>query len=72
MEISKAGTKQRSPNGLSLPNQNTILINIILQYSIRNGKNNEIQLTRNKIGLNNRKMKNHPPSYGKSIPTTSL
>ena len=32
MEKSKAGTKERSPNSLSLPNQNTILINIKLYY----------------------------------------
>ena len=29
MERSKAGTKKRSPDGLSHPNQNTIIINII-------------------------------------------
>ena len=29
MELSKANTKKRSLDGLSLPNQNTILINII-------------------------------------------
>ena len=29
MERSKAGPKERSPDGLSLPNQNTILIIII-------------------------------------------
>ena len=32
MEISKAGTNERSPGGLSLPNQNTLLINIIWYY----------------------------------------
>ena len=35
MEKRKAGTKERSPVSLSLPNQNTILINIngiILKY----------------------------------------
>ena len=32
MEISKVGTKERSPDGLSLPNQNTILIHIIRYY----------------------------------------
>ena len=30
-------------------------------------KSNEIQLTRNEMDLNNRKMKNHPPSPDKSI-----
>ena len=34
MERSKVSTKQKSPNGLSLPNQNTILINIIWYYFI--------------------------------------
>ena len=35
MERSKAGTKnKRSPDGLLLPNQNTIIINIKLQYFI--------------------------------------
>ena len=29
MERSKAGTKKISPDGLSHPNQNTIIINII-------------------------------------------
>ena len=37
MERSKAGTKKRSPDGLSHPNQNIIIINIIW-YFIRNGK----------------------------------
>ena len=35
MEKSKAGTKERSPDGLSLPNQNTILINIKWYYFTR-------------------------------------
>ena len=30
MERSKAGTKKRNPDDLSLPNQNIIIINIIL------------------------------------------
>ena len=38
MERSKAVTKEKSPDGLSHPNQNTIIINIILQYFIRYGK----------------------------------
>ena len=37
MERSKAGTKKRSPDSLSQPNQNTIIINIIY-YSIRYGE----------------------------------
>ena len=38
MEVSKVGTKERSPGGLSLPNQNTILIYIIRYYFKRYGK----------------------------------
>ena len=42
--------------------KNTIIINIIFYYNIRDGKTyNEIQLTK-KIHLNNRKMKNNPIS----------
>ena len=63
MEKSTAGTKERSPHGLSLPNQNTILINIKLYYFKRYGKKyNQSQLTKNKMNLNNQKMTNHPPS----------
>ena len=36
---STAGTNKRSPDGLSLPNQNTILINIKWYYFTRYGKN---------------------------------
>ena len=61
MEGSKAGTNKRSPDGLSQPNQNTILINIIVLYYNMWKKHNEIQLTKTKTGLNNRKMTNHPP-----------
>ena len=39
MEKSKAGMKKKkSLYGLSLPNQNTIIINIIWYYFIRYGK----------------------------------
>ena len=38
MERSKAGTNKRSPDGLSHPNQNTIIINKIWEYFMRNGK----------------------------------
>ena len=38
MEKSKAGTKERCLDGLSLPNQNTILINIKWYYFTRYGK----------------------------------
>ena len=61
IEIRKAGTKKRTSDGLSYPNQNTIIINIICNIFTRNIKNyNEIQLTKNKMDLNNRKMTNHP------------
>ena len=33
----KTGTKKRNPNGLSVPNQNTIIINKICYYFIRYG-----------------------------------
>ena len=54
MERSKAGTKKkRCSDGLSHSNQNTIIINKMWQYFIRNGKKyNEIQLTKNKMDLN--------------------
>ena len=35
MERIKAGTKERRPEGLYLPNQNTILVNIIWYYFTR-------------------------------------
>ena len=62
MERSKAGTK-KSPNSLSQPNQNTInsYHNLSIFYKIWK-KLNEIQLTKNKMDLNNLKMKNHPPN----------
>ena len=61
MEISKVGKKERSPEGLSLPNQKTILIYIRRHYFKRYGKN-KIKLIKTKMDLNNRKMHNHPPS----------
>ena len=58
----------RSPDGLSLPIQNTIIINIIWYYFIRNGKKfNEIQLTKNEMDLSNRIMKNNPPSPANKV-----
>ena len=60
MESSKAGTKKRSPDGLSHPNPNTIIINTI--YFIRNGKIIMKSNYQKKMDLNNRKMKNHPNS----------
>ena len=38
MEISEVEAKKISPDGLSLPNQNRTIINIILKYFIRDGK----------------------------------
>ena len=38
MEKSTAGTNKGSPDGLSHPNRNTIIINIIWYNFIRNGK----------------------------------
>ena len=38
MEKWKVGTKERSPDGLSLPNQNRILINKIWYYFTTYGK----------------------------------
>ena len=38
MERNKAGMKERSPDRLSLPNQNKILIKIIWYYFTRHGK----------------------------------
>ena len=51
MEKSKAGAKERSPDSLSLPNQNTILIKIKCYYFARYEKKNEIQLTKKKNEL---------------------
>ena len=62
MEKSTVGTNKRSPDGLSHPNRNTIIIYKIWKYFIRNGKSTEIQLTKNQMDLNIRKMTNHPPS----------
>ena len=51
MERSKTGTNKRSPDGLSHPNQNTILINeqhMVIFYK-KWKKYNEIQLTKSKM-----------------------
>ena len=65
MERSKAGTKEkRSPDGLSLPNQNIInKHNMVVFYKIRKNYN-EIQLIKNKMDSNNREIKNYAPSPG--------
>ena len=61
MERSKAGTKiKRSPDGLVHVMKNNKQ-NIVVFYKIWK-KCNGIQLTKNKMDLNNRKMTNHPPS----------
>ena len=67
MEKSKAGAKERSPDSLSITNQNTILIKIKCYYFTRYGKKNEIELTKNKMDFNNRKMTNRPPSPNKWV-----
>ena len=62
MERSKADTKgKRSPDGQNYTNQNTIIIKILVIYK-RLKKYNEIELTKNKMDLSIRKIKNHPPS----------
>ena len=59
MERNKAVMKEKtSLDGLNYLNQNAIIKNIICQSK----KHNEILLTKNKMDLNNRKMKNHPPT----------
>ena len=63
MVRSKAGTNKRFPNGLSHPNQNTIIIKNMVIFYNKWEKYNVIQLTKNKMDLNNRK-KNHPSSLG--------
>ena len=63
MERNKARRQKRSPAGLTHSNQNTIVINTILKYFLKIWKKyNEIQLTENKMDLNNRKITYHPPS----------
>ena len=57
----KRAQKKRSPDGLSHPNQNNKQ-NMAISYK-KWKKYNEIQLTKHKMDLNNRKMTNHhPPS----------
>ena len=63
---SKASTKEkRSIHGLIYHNQNTIIINIICSYLVRDEKYNEIQLTK-KNEFNNRKNDKSStfPGYG--------
>ena len=56
--------EKRSPGGANYHNQDIIRINIICKYFKRWKKLNEIQLTKNKIAVNNQKMKTHPLSPG--------
>ena len=67
MGRSKAGTKKRNHDGLSHPNLNTIIINIIYMviFYKKCKKYNEIQLTKNKIDLNIQKITNRPPCHGR-------
>ena len=62
MEKSTVRSNKRSPDGLSHPNRNTIIINNRVKFYKKWKKYNEIQLTKNKMDLNNRKMINHPSS----------
>ena len=56
MERSKAGTKSEVHDGLSVQNQNSIIINITWYYFMIWKKYNEIQLTKNTANSNNRKI----------------
>ena len=65
MERSKAGVKERSPEGLSHPNQkNNNKHNILIFYK-KWKKYNEIQLTKIKMDINIRKITNRQPSPSK-------
>ena len=58
----KRARKKTSPDGLSHPNQNTIIINKIWYYFIRNGKSTMKFNWQKKMDLNIWKITNHPPS----------
>ena len=62
MEKSEAGMKKNKSRRPINLNQNIIIINNIVVFYTICKKYNEIQLTKNKMYLNNRKMTNHPPS----------
>ena len=51
MEKSTGGTKKRCHDGLSHPNQNTIIINKMWEYFIRNGKRQSNSIDKNQNGL---------------------
>ena len=65
MERSKAGTKKRSPDGLSLiiKIQNNNKHNMVKIYK-KWKKDNEIQFTKKKMDFNNGKKSNYPPIPG--------
>ena len=67
MERNEAGTKERNADCQSLPNQNTMLINIMVLFYKIWKKYNEIQLTKNKMDLNNRTMNHPPPRFQFSV-----
>ena len=62
MERSKAGRKKISRRPITTKSKyNNNNHNMVVFYKIWK-KYDEIKLTKNKMDLNNRKMKNHPPS----------
>ena len=67
MERSKAGREKKSRRPITFySNYSNNKHNIVVFYKIWK-KYNEIQLTKNKIALNNQKMTNHPPSPVSSL-----
>ena len=68
MERSKVGTKEKNKSRrpkLSSSKYNNNKRNLLVFYKIRKNLN-EIELTKNKVDLNNWKKKNHPPSSGQN------
>ena len=55
-------TVDETGDSLSLPNLNTIIIKKSVIFYKKSKKYNEIQLIKNKMDINIRKMTNHPPS----------
>ena len=65
IEKSKSGKKKDVPTAYHiLIKYNNNKHNTVIFYFKKWKKYNEIQLTKNKMNLNNRKMTNHPPSPG--------
>ena len=62
MESIKTGTDKKSPDGLSHPNQKYNIKHIMVIFHKKWKEYGEIQLTKNKMDLNNLIMNNHPPS----------